>query len=185
LDYLPGGTIDILQPDGGETWTKGNSYLISWIDNIAENVKIDLVNFAGAPDIIPLFASVSGSTIGWTIPNDGSITPGILYKMRISSTESSLFEESDGYFTIVASAAPVIYPNPADQFITVQLNEEFSENCNLTITNRFNIQCVNRTIDAQNINELRISTAELANGIYFLTITSGTSINTHKFIVQH
>jgi hypothetical protein len=185
MDYLPGGTIDILQPDGGETWTKGNSYLISWIDNIAENVMIDLVNYAGAPDIIPLFASVSGSTIGWTIPNTGSITPGILYKMRVSSTESGLFEESDGYFTIVAPAAPVIYPNPADQFITVQMNEEVSENCNLIITDRFNIQFVNRSVDAQGIKELRISTAELPDGIYFLTLTSGIAIKTHKFIVQH
>lgn len=186
LDYIPGGYIDIQQPNGGETWTKGNSYFISWDDNIAENINIDLVNYAGAPDIIPLYASVSGSTIIWTIPNNGTYPAGILYKMRISSTESSLSDESDGYFTIVdPAAAPVVFPNPANQSITIQLNEEVSDNYNIVITDRFNMQFINRTLNRCGSDELKISTAELTNGVYFLTITSRNTSTTHKFIVQH
>lgn len=185
LDYTPGGTIDVLQPDGGESWTKGLTYWISWNDDISENVKIDLINYAGAPDIIPLYASLSGSMIDWTIPNNGTIPPGILYKMRISSTESNVTNESANYFTIVAPATPVVYPNPANQFVTITMEDITTDHFNVIVTDRFNMQVINRTMNTGGTGELKISTTELANGVYFFTISSDKSVTTKKVIVQH
>ena len=186
LDYMPGSFIFVLQPNGGETWTKGNSYYISWDNDFDENVKIELVNYATATTTV-IDPSVPGSTTVWTIPNTGVYPAGILYKMKISSTENpALFDESDAYFTIVDPAfAPVVYPNPADMFFTIQLNEELSDNYVVALTDRFNMQVMKRTYNSSDLKDLRISTGEFSNGVYFLTITSENSVITKKIIIQH
>jgi hypothetical protein len=187
LDYIPGSFIDVVQPNGGETWTKGNSYYISWDNDFDENVKIELVNDATATTTT-IDASVPGSTTVWTIPNTGVYPAGILYKMKISSTENpGLFDLSDAYFTIVdpAAAAPVVYPNPADLSVTVSLADFSEDNYNITLTNRLNMQFVGKTINSAKMKEFNFSTAFLPNGVYFLTIASDKSIVTKKIIIQH
>ncbi|MFZ4707393.1 MAG: T9SS type A sorting domain-containing protein, partial [Bacteroidales bacterium] len=78
-----------------------------------------------------------------------------------------------------------VFPNPANQSVTIILDEVASADYNLTITNRFNLQVVNRIINTTGLKEFNISTAELSNGVYFLTLTSNNSVITHKVIVQH
>ncbi|NOU48903.1 MAG: T9SS type A sorting domain-containing protein [Bacteroidales bacterium] len=187
LDYIPGSFIEVVQPNGGETWTKGNSYYVSWDNDFDENVKIELVNDATATTTT-IDASVPGSTTVWTIPNTGVYPAGILYRMKISSTENpGLFDLSDAYFTIVdpAAAAPVVYPNPADLSVTVSLADFSEDNYNITLTDRLNMQFVGRTINSAGMKEFNISTAFLPNGVYFLTIASDKSIVTKKVIIQH
>jgi hypothetical protein len=184
-NYLPGGTIEVLLPNGGETWTKGSSYYISWDNNFDENVKIELVNYStGITRTIE--ASVPGSTVVWTIPNTSDYPGGIQYSMKISSVENpGLFDESDAYFTIVDPASLVIYPNPADNYLTVQFNEQAAEDYTIIITDRFNMQVMERTFNSSGMDEIQISTALLSNGVYFLNIISGNSVTTKKVIVQH
>jgi hypothetical protein len=185
FDYLPGGTISVLQPNGGETWVKGSSYYISWDNNFDENVKIELVNDATSTTTL-IENNVPGSTTVWTIPNTGSYPAGILYKVKITSVENSLVTDlSDNYFTIVDPAVSGVFPNPANQSVTIILDQEASNDYNLIITDRFNLQVVNRIINTTGLKEFNISTAELSNGVYFLTLTSDNSVITHKVIVQH
>jgi len=64
----PGGTIDVLQPDvSGITWLRGQSYLISWIDNIPETVNVDL--YKGGFFYASIGSNVEGSTMIWEIPD--------------------------------------------------------------------------------------------------------------------
>ena len=185
-DYTFDGTITVLQPNGGETWTKGNSYLISWDDNISENLRIDLVNDATATTTL-IANDVLSSGYVWTIPNNGTVPAGILYKVKITSIETgTITDMSNAYFTIVEPALnAVVYPNPANQSVSVELNEELSGNYTLTFTDHFNMQILSRTLNTNGLKELNVSTAELSNGIYFLTITSNNSVITKKVIVQH
>jgi hypothetical protein len=185
FDYTPGGTIEVLQPNGGETWVKGSSYYIGWDNNFPENVKIELVNDATSTTTL-IEDNVPGSTTVWTIPNTGSYPAGILYKVKITSVENSLATDmSNNYFTIVDPAVSGVFPNPANQSVTIILDEVASADYNLTITNRFNLQVVNRIINTTGLKEFNLSTAELSNGVYFLTLTSNNSVITHKVIVQH
>ena len=186
LDYLPGGFIDVIQPDGGEIWTKGNSYLISWDNNFAENVKVELVNYATSATIV-LNASSSGSTWGWTIPNTNDYPAGVLYKMKISSTENpALFAESNNYFTINNPAMTAfVYPNPANLNLTIQFSEELSGDYTLSLSNRFNMQVMTKTINVDGVKELTVSSFGIPNGVYILTITSENLITTKKVIIQH
>jgi hypothetical protein len=186
LDYLPGGFIDINQPNGGEIWTKGNSYLISWDNNFAENVKIELVNYATTTTTL-IDASVSGSTTGWTIPNTNDYPAGVMYKMKISSTENpAVFAESDNYFTINDPAmTAIVYPNPTNQNITIQFSEVLSGDCTLSLSNRFNMQVMTNTINVDGVKELTVSSFGVPNGVYILTITSEKLITTKKVIIQH
>ncbi len=185
-DYLPGGSIDINQPNGGEIWTKGNSYLISWDDNFTENVKIELVNYATSTTII-LAASLPGSTWAWTIPNTSSYPAGVLYKMKISSTQNpAVFAESDNYFTITDQVlTAVVYPNPANRDFNLQFSEEISGNYTLSFSNRFNMVVMSRNINVQDVKEINVSTFGLNDGVYVLTIASENVLITKKVIIQN
>lgn len=179
----PGGDIDVLQPNGGEYWEIGTPYLISWIDNIPEPVDVDLHNMTSGT-YSTIQHNVVGSTIIWTASVNGG--SGDIFKVRVKSSLSGLNDESDAEFHIIAAPfSPIIYPNPANQFVKVQLNEETSGNCNITFTDRFNMQVVNRTMNTDGVKEINLSTAELSNGVYFLTITTDKSVSTKKVIVQH
>ena len=148
IDYSPGGEIIVIQPNGGEEWIKGNSYLISWTDNISENVKIEATNnsTAGTPDWEELAASVEGSTWTWnTATNwpDPSGTPwpatGTEFKIKISSTNTNSTttpDESDNPFDFVNTIGGnvwVIQPNGGevwndDTDYLISWNDELVEN---------------------------------------------------------
>ncbi|MDP2236175.1 MAG: T9SS type A sorting domain-containing protein [Bacteroidales bacterium] len=180
----PGGTIDVIQPDGGETLYIGTSYLISWIDDIPENVNIELIGGVTSPIVIQ--NNVVGSTTVWNI-NNPAILPGSNYRVRIYSTVSGGPEGvSAGTFTIALLPLTfTVYPNPASDYFTVLFNEEANETFTVQLFNRLNLPMLTRTVNAESLKEYRISTADLPNGVYFLTISSDKTKNTQKIIVQH
>jgi hypothetical protein len=181
-----GGTIEILQPNGGETLFKGTAYLISWIDNVDEPVNIQLANYGTSPHSFTNLASnVTGSTWIWNISN--TIPDGNQFKIKIfSSLSTSIVDWSDGYFTITDLPLTYsVYPNPASDYFTVLFDEEANETFTVQLFNRLNLPMLTRTVNAQSLKEYRISTADLPNGVYFLNISSDKTKNTQKIIVQH
>lgn len=110
--------ITVTAPNGGETYEKGDTVLIRWgIQNInsESRLEIDLFKADGTlvynlgSSVNPLTGSQvdsSGAAFSWAIPRDGapggrSINPG-QYKIRIVlAGESSIYDESDSYFTII------------------------------------------------------------------------------------
>ena len=90
--------ITVTSPNGGESWTAGTSYNITWTDNISENVKIELYK-GGTFNSTINSSTASDGTYSWTVPT--SLTTGSDYKIRITSTTwSSLYDESNSNFTI-------------------------------------------------------------------------------------
>lgn len=186
-----GGTITISQPNGGEEWNLNSTHLISWGDNVVENLDIDLLKYDHLTgDVLATYEianDVPGTTYTWTI-NQAGVAAYDYYKIKIYNHlgESFGLDYSNGYFKILpAMLNLIIYPNPADQFTTVKFDEASTDTYTIALTDRFNVQVMARTVDTQNTKELRIATAELSNGVYFLTVASDKSVETKKVIVQH
>jgi hypothetical protein len=177
-----GGTMHVIQPNGGENWFIGNSYYISWDDNFPEAVDIDLVDLNGV-FVSNIASGIIGSTYVWN-------TTGILegdYKVKIYSTLApAVSDMSDAVFHLLCLPLMAnVYPNPVDNSFTVKFEESYNEAVVITFTDRFNLQVFERAVNTQNTKELQISTADLPNGIYFLSIISDKSVITKKVIVQH
>ncbi|GGA29826.1 Ser-Thr-rich GPI-anchored membrane family protein [Okeania sp. KiyG1] len=106
----PKDSITVKSPNGGNTLEPGNSYNITWNDNISENVKLELYKGGSFNRTITSSTSSDGS-YSWTVPT--SITDGSNYKVKITSiSDSSVSDFSNSNFTIEA--------DDPDDFITVK-----------------------------------------------------------------
>ncbi|MGP1386369.1 MAG: Ser-Thr-rich GPI-anchored membrane family protein [Thainema sp.] len=104
FDFVSVENITVASPNGGNTLQAGTSHTITWNDNIGENVKIDLLQNGSVVQTIESSIGSDGQYT-WTIPTN--LTPGSNYKIRISSeADPSLFDDSDGFFTITAADQP-------------------------------------------------------------------------------
>ncbi|MBL1175027.1 CARDB domain-containing protein [Pantanalinema sp. GBBB05] len=92
--------ITVTAPNGGNSLAPGSSYIISWNDNISENVRIDL--YRGTTYVNTIATSVlSSGSYNWVVPATG-LTFANDYRIRISSVNNSnLFDDSNTAFTIV------------------------------------------------------------------------------------
>jgi hypothetical protein len=100
--------ITITAPNGGEIWDIGASYDITWTDNIAENVKIELFK-GGVLNTLIAGNETSDGTYNWTVP---AITEASDYTVVITSlTNGSVTDVSDANFTIQTSGITVSSPN--------------------------------------------------------------------------
>ena len=188
-DTPPGGTIEVLQPNGGEFLYKEVPYLISWIDDIPEAVNLKLLRYNSSnvlQEESVIANNVEGTTHIWNIPN--SVTPSDYYKVKVMSSLSSstVNDLSDGYFSIQLQPLTVsVYPNPAKNFVNVKFNEKADESFTVQLKDRFNMTLSNVVVNAAYDKEIQISTAQLPNGVYFLTIVSDKTKTTEKIVVQH
>jgi len=107
------GEIKVISPNGGERWTEGNKYDITWRSSKIEKVNIEitygrLAHFSTG-EVLGQIATGIDAKLGkytWEIPTGFVVNLGItgLDMMRIGiydPEKSSLYDESDDYFTIV------------------------------------------------------------------------------------
>ncbi len=174
-----GVDIEVQQPNGGEQWVAGSSYLISWIDDIQEPVNIVLMQAGVVVDTIEL--NVSGSTYVWDIP--GSQPAGTNYKVKIYSTQNAfIMDVSDDEFTIFAQPILNIYPNPSNNYFTIEFNKP--REYHVEMFNRLNNKVVDYVV-APSQTELQISTQNMPNGIYFIVTTFENKRTIKKIIINH
>lgn len=179
----PGGNVQVLQPNGGEYLSRGTSYLISWIDNIPENVNILLINDITSTTEV-LASNVLGTTWIWNIPLSQAL--GNKYKIKVRSIYSDLISDlSDGYFTIFDQPLYAVYPNPAQNHLNIRFDDKANLEYVVQLKDRFNLLIFEHKFNASDLKELQIPTSSLSNGIYFLTITTEHSRETQKIVVQH
>jgi len=167
---LSSGTyIEIIQPNGGENWICGNSYLISWIDDIPEPVNIEL--WKGNSYNSTIATNVIGSTYSWLIPSNQ--LNGSNYKIKIYSTlDGSLKDFSNSNFSII-SVKYILYPNPSKNNLNIKiLNKQ--KNYHIIIFNKVN-KILEFNSKSENIN---IPLTNLKTGLYFISINGNVS----KFI---
>ncbi|MCK5846076.1 MAG: T9SS type A sorting domain-containing protein [Bacteroidales bacterium] len=75
-----------------------------------------------------------------------------------------------------------IYPNPANDFINIELEQVLQKNTKLTIIN--NIGSIIRDNISLNNSKTSINTSNLPHGIYFFRITSDTYSSVYKVIIN-
>ena len=110
---IVGFNITVTSPNGGEQWLIGDKRDIVWTDNIDENVKIDLYKGGLFHSTIDFSSSGADEVQPWEIPL--SILPGEDYKIRIESVDdSTLFDFSDGDFTLFLSKIIITSPNGSE-----------------------------------------------------------------------
>jgi predicted Zn-dependent protease len=90
--------ITVGSPNGNNLWRPGSNVQITWNDNIAENVKIELYKGGSLWEVITTGVASNG-LYNWTVtPN---IAAGTDYQIKISSVNnSSISDWSDSYFSI-------------------------------------------------------------------------------------
>jgi hypothetical protein len=187
LADTPGGTIEVLQPNGGETLYRGVGFWIAWIDDIPENVNVDLMEYNNSNVLqatYPIFTNVTGSAYPWTVPL--TAPTGNYFKIRVSSVVNpAISDESNGYFSITDLPLTFsIQPNPARDMATIALNEAFTGRVQVQVTDRMNLSIINRSFDLNENHELRIALDGLKNGVYFITITANERRMSQKLIIQ-
>jgi len=97
------GTVAVISPNGGETWTTGSSRTITWTSSNVTNIKIEYSTNGGSSwtQIIASTAA-SANSYSWTVPNVSSSTNCLV---RITDTaNASVTDQSNAVFTIQAAA---------------------------------------------------------------------------------
>ncbi|MBI9071027.1 MAG: T9SS type A sorting domain-containing protein [Melioribacteraceae bacterium] len=100
----PAREIELITPNGGESWEKGSSHTISWTDNFTENVKIELWKADSFLENI-IESTESDGSYSWTLNN--SLSESSDFKVKVISVDSAdVSDMSDADFT-VAPAPPL------------------------------------------------------------------------------
>lgn len=176
-----GTFVTVIQPNGGESWAKGTSHLISWNDDFTEAVDIKLKR---GGTITTIASGVSGSTYTWNIPSSQATASN--YKVKIYSTlDATIKDYSDANFTISATSMVSVYPNPANQNITLNMKVVDAGSYTVVMYDRFNNAVFQTSVNPVMSTNLTIPTATLPNGVYFISVTSDKIRSTQKVIIQH
>ncbi len=102
LDQPFPGCITLLTPNGGEIYTVGDPFLISWTSQDIANIKIEL-STNGGTSWTELIASTDASTGTYStiVPN----SPSSACMIKVTDTENAYCTDvSDSVFTIIASS---------------------------------------------------------------------------------
>ncbi len=140
------------------------------------------VTFTASQNVIlePGFTALNGSNF------IAYIEPCSITMYRTGSDMMSDAERNGGGQTILNSfSSPSlisVFPNPASDFITVQINNSDSET-NFKIYNS-TMQLV-RALNAESGIENKIATSDLSPGIYFLIATTENETYKNKFVIAH
>ncbi len=105
----PPPTITVTSPNGGESWTAGTAYPITWTytGSPGTYVKIELYKGGVFNKTIASSVLTSSGSKSWTVPS--TQTSGSDYTIKITSTTNSAYTDtSNGNFTIIGPPPPSI-----------------------------------------------------------------------------
>ncbi|MBN2616666.1 MAG: T9SS type A sorting domain-containing protein [Bacteroidales bacterium] len=94
-----GGTIDLVQPDGGESWVLGTEHLISWSDNFTNPVTVELFKADSLYSV--LATGITNNRYAWTISDTIPVGSDFIVKV-FNEADPSIIDTSANYFNIIA-----------------------------------------------------------------------------------
>ncbi|MEJ2196146.1 MAG: Ser-Thr-rich GPI-anchored membrane family protein [Ignavibacteriaceae bacterium] len=189
---IVGKEITITAPNGGESQTKGETYFITWDDNLSGNVEILLFKGGILKDLIEN-STPSDGIYTWQVSSN--LPSGSDYQIKIASLEeSSIFDFSDAEFTIsdvssvenISNEIPDIYtlyqnyPNPFNPRTKIEFGLPEESSVTLKVYD-ITGQEVNVVLNNENLypGKYRVDfdASYLPSGIYFylLLAKSNTS----------
>jgi len=96
-------SITVGSPNGGESWTGGKAYNITWTARDISNVKLEYTLDNGSTwNMIASAVAASTGSYTWTVPNSATTAA----RVRATDAYGSASDVSDGTFTITATATP-------------------------------------------------------------------------------
>jgi hypothetical protein len=120
--------VTVTSPNGGENWLLNTTQSITWADNFAENVKIELYKGDTLHTLIIGSTSSDGQR-DWDIPT--SIPEGSNYRIKITSiVNDNVFDFSDSLFSLSNEIA-VTSPN-GGEFWQINTTRTITWNDNLS-----------------------------------------------------
>jgi hypothetical protein len=186
--------ITVTSPNGGEVWARGTTHIITWLDNIPWNVRIELWKGGVYNSLISASAPSNGSCY-WAIP--ATQPSGIDYKvkiMAISPTNSNLiFDFSDNNFSILGSntgpsvkiSTPEgslakemkIFPNPCNNLLKMTIPGNTFSSGAIEMMN-MNGKIILRDIvqGSPDTETYDINTTSLADGMYIFVIRNDQEV---------
>lgn len=95
----------LVSPNGGEVWTRGTTYEVSWVENpAADNYNLFYFDANNTPHFV---ANVAGGSYSWTVPLNAVAEAGKMFLLRAFSGQAPVgFDWSDQSFTIVPHMSP-------------------------------------------------------------------------------
>ena len=161
----PVRTLTVTSPNGGESWSGGNSRAITWASSNVSNVKLEYtLNNGTSWTVIASSVAASTGSYTWAVPNTASTQARVRATDALNGTP---VDTSDGVFTITSSA-------PAK----VILNEILANEPGSSTAGEF-IELVNVGGQAINIGGWTVSDA---SGVRH-TFATGTTLAAGKAIV--
>jgi hypothetical protein len=187
------GCITVLVPNGGEVWIRGTTHIITWINCIAENVRIELWKGGVYNSLISASTPGTGSCY-WAIPS--SQQSGIDYKVKIISlgpNTNTNFDFSDNNFTILgANAVPLVkmsasaessgndiklFPNPCNNHLQVSIPDNNASVLSIEMMNMNGKIVLQNVVQGSRDNENHeLNTASLADGMYIFVVRKDREI---------
>jgi photosystem II stability/assembly factor-like uncharacterized protein len=108
-------SITFYSPQSGSEWVIGSkNCLVSWYDNLPDNLIIILYKGVTLKDTIGNTENGSQYSFNWNIPV--SLIPGTDYRIMLKDTISNFYKYSD-YFSIVVPNIQVLNPDSNNVFI--------------------------------------------------------------------
>jgi len=168
-----GGVINILTPNGGEVLQRGYVYNITWTDDFAENVKIELYQ-GGILNSVVVASVPSNGSYAWTVPNTIS---GTDFKIKISSINiAELNDMSNADFTISSGNITITSPNGGE---TLNRGSDLYINWTDNISDNVKIELL------ENDAFLSVIAASIpSNGSYIWQIPLNLSGNNYKIKIS-
>ncbi|MFQ6002909.1 MAG: dockerin type I repeat-containing protein [Candidatus Zixiibacteriota bacterium] len=107
--------IEVISPNGGEGWCVGDTEDITWLsENFSEDVKIEYSTNGGGGWNLITPSTENDGIYSWTVEN----TPSESCLVRLSDpSDENIYDESDGYFTIVEKSLAVTFPDGGETLI--------------------------------------------------------------------
>ena len=183
-----GNSIMVTSPNGGETWTVGDTATITWTSDVTTKLRILLLKGGVQVKILGGCLSNTGS-FTWIIP--GTTLPGSDYTIKIMSCNYlNISDESDATFTIVGptpKSAIVygaqdlqfnVYPNPANEVINITSEKEIRH---ISISNNTGQSVLEEDLLS---TQAQLNIDNLTSGIYFVKIQGDGYVNTKRLIVK-
>lgn len=176
--------ITIWTPALGVTWIKNESYVITWSDNIPENVSIELLGSDGVTYTITT-STESDGTFPWVawLPADKA---SLSYKLKIKSTVNSSVVASTDFTVIMDGKKSAednyngisIYPNPVKGNMNIVSNENINH---IWIMNNLGKIVIEKAMDSK---QTQIDVSSLNAGIYYVKIKTNETVISNKILVQ-
>ena len=173
----PDGVITVKSPNGGDVINTGDTYNITWDDNISENVRIYLFQGNRYKQMISNSTPSDGS-YSWTVPT--SLTAGDNYEVAIQSVEKgSIYDYSDSSFTIEPDGVITVKsPNGGDVINTgdtynITWDDNISENVRIYLFqgNRYK-QMISNSTPSDGSYSWKVPTNLTTGGNYQVAIQS-------------